>query len=266
MTAINPARLKIQCAELGESFRNLPKFISELHDLLAFYGARIRQTSLSQTPLTLQTYQVPTPVLRALVLELSELIDKNPEQGLLLVDALWQEEWLEIRQLGVSLLGYLPTSAPERILDRIQIWINKSTSEDLKRQIMTRAMAKLVDEKPSHVFDFLKSLASNDARADRQGALFGLVPIVEDPDFDNLPFIFSILRDILLIDETIFTKEISVLIHSLQKKSDQETAYFLVRQMALASKPRIFRVIRQVLPLFSEESQQLLRENLSNYS
>jgi hypothetical protein len=266
MTAINPARLKIQCAELVESFRDLPRFISELHDLLAFYGARIRQTSLSQSPLTLQTYQVPAPVLRDLVLELSGSIDKNPEQGLLMVDALWQEEWLEFRQLGVSLLGYLPTSAPERILDRIQIWIKNCTSEDLKRLIMTSAMARLVDEKPSHVLEFLKSLAANDARADRQSALLGLVPIAEDPNFDNLPVIYNILRDILQIDETVFTKEISGLIHSLQKKSDQETAYFLVRQMALASKPRIFRVIRQVLPLFSEESQQLLRENLSNYS
>jgi len=266
MTAINPARLKIQCAELVESFRDIPRFMSELHDLLAFYGARIRQTSLSQNPLALQTYQVPAPVLRALVLEFRELIDKNPEQGLLLVDALWQEEWLETRHLGVSLLAYLPTSAPERILDRILIWIENCTSEDLKRLIMTSAMARLVDEKPSHVLVFLKILAANDARADRQGALYGLVPIVEGPDFDNLPVIFNILRDILLIDETVFTKEISALIHSLQKKSDQETAYFLVRQMALASKPRIFRVIRRVLPFFSDESQQLLRENLSNYS
>lgn len=266
MTAINPARLKIQCAELVESFRDLPRFISDLHDLLTFYGARIRQTRLSQNPFNLQTYQVPAPVLRALVLELRELIDKNPEQGLLLVDALWQEEWLEIRQLGVRLLGYLPTSASERILERIRIWINKNTPEDLKRQIMTSALARLVNEKPSYVLDFLKSMAANDALADRQSALFGLVPIAEDPDFDNLPIIFNILRDILLVDETVFTKEISALIHPLQKKSDHETAYFLVRQMPLASKPRIFRVIRQVLPLFSEESQQLLRENLSNYN
>ena len=77
MTAINPARLKIQCAELVEFFRDLPRFISELHDLLAFYGARIRQPSLSQSPLTLQTYQVPAPVLRDLVLELSGSIDKK---------------------------------------------------------------------------------------------------------------------------------------------------------------------------------------------
>jgi hypothetical protein len=266
MTAINPAKLKIQCAELGELFQYPPRFISGLHDLLAFYDARIRQTSLSQAPLSMKTYQVPAPVLRALELELGDVLDKNPDQGFNLVDALWQEEWLEIRQLAVNLLGLLPTSTPESILERIQTWMNNCTSENLKRQIMTRAMARLADEKPSQVLAYLKSLASSDSQSNRQGALFGLVLFAEDPDFDNLPVVYNILRNILLIEETVYIKEITTLINLLQMKSDQETAYFLVRQVATASKPRIFRVIRQVLGTFTEESQQLLREKLSSYN
>lgn len=265
MTAINPARLKIQCAELGESFHHPHNFISGLHDLLAFYGARIRQTSLTKIPLSLQTYQVPAPVMRALELELKELINNFPDQGFLLADRLWQEEWLEIRQLGVILLGNIPTSAPDKILVRIKTWLNTGTSEDLKRQIMTRGLTRLTDEKPGFVLDFLKSLASSAAQPDRQGALFGLIPFAEDPEFDNLPIIFNILRDILLIEESVLRKEISALIRSLQSRTDQETAYFLVRQLATASRPRIFRITRQVLGGFSEESQSLLRQSLQNY-
>jgi hypothetical protein len=265
MTAINPAKLKIQCAELGESFQNLPLFTTGLHDLLAFYSARIRQTNLSKTPLTLQTYQVPAPVLRALELEFCELIEEYPDEGFLLIDALWKEEWLEFRQLAASLLGYLPITAPKKVLDRIQIWIRNSTSEELNRLIMTKSVTQLAVEKPSQVLELLKSLASSNIRADRQTALFGLLQFGEDPSFDNLPKIFNILRDILHIDESAYIKEISAVIHSLQRKSDQETAYFLVRQMATAPKPRIFRVIRQVLGFFSKESQQVLKESLNNY-
>ena len=266
MTAINPARLKIQCGELGEFFLNPPQFISGFHDLLAFYGARIRQTRLSQTPSTLHFYQVPAPVLRALELELRDLVDEQPDKGIILIDALWKEDWLEFRQLGTCLLGYLPTSKPDLILDRIQNWLDQAGSDDLKRQIMTRALTRLADEKPAHVLNYLKSLVGKNTPADRQAVLFGLVPFAEDSDFDNLPVLFNILRDILLIDETGYIKEISTLIHLLQKKSEHETAYFLIRQMATASKPRIFRIVRKVMPFFAEESRQLLREKLKNYT
>jgi hypothetical protein len=266
MTAINPARLKIQCVELGNSFNDIPGFISGLHDLLVFYSARIRHTDLSKTPLGLQTYQVPAPVLRALEIELSDVTKIDPVQGLKLIDALWQEDWLEIRQLSISLLGYIPTTTPGKILDRIQLWISKSPSEELNRQIMTKAIAKLAAEKPSRVLRVLKTLASKATRADQQSAVFGLMLFAQQPDFEDLPKIYQILKDILIINETGLTKDIAALIHLLQKKSDQETAYFLVRQLAFASKPRIFKIIRQVLPNFSEDSQRLLREKLDSYS
>ena len=78
MNAINPARLKIQSARLAESFQNPEQFIAGLHELLIFYAARIRQTTLSRTPLELQAYQVPAPVLRALELELSDQVNNCP--------------------------------------------------------------------------------------------------------------------------------------------------------------------------------------------
>jgi hypothetical protein len=265
MTAINPARLRIQCAGLGESFQEPSRFVSGLHDLLAFYGARIRQTSLSRTPLSIQTYQVPGPVLKALELELDEQISKSPGQVLSLVDALWQEEWLEFRHLAVSLLGNTPGVKTKQVLSRIRSWMINCPTEDIRRQIMTRGLRLLTSEKPDQVLDFLRDLGASEKREDRQAALTGLVPFAENPDFDNFPAILNILRDILLVEETALVKEISTLLVSLQRRSDQETAYFLARQMATASKPRIFRVTRQVLGYFSRESQALLRESLSTY-
>ncbi len=266
MTAINPARLKIQCAELGELFPNPPQFITGFHDLLIFYGARIRQTRLSQTPLTLQTYQVPVPVLRALELELRDRVKEKPEQGTALIDALWIEEWLEFKQLSAYLLGCLPASNPALILDRISNWMGQTKSDDLRRQIMTRGLIRVVDENPGDLLKYLKSLVKRNTPADRQAALFGLVVFANNAEFDNLPVLFNLLKDILLIDDTGQVKEIIALVRLLQVKSEQETAYFLIRQMATASRPRIFRVIRKVMPLFSDENRQLLREKLKNYT
>lgn len=266
MTAINPARLKIQSARLAESFQNLEQFIAELHELLFFYAARIRQTTLSRTPLELQAYQVPAPVLRALELELADPVNNFPVESLSLVDLLWNEDWLECRQLGVNLLGLVPTSFSKDIIERIKLWVKKSPTEDLRQQIMIRGLQRMLIEEQNQVMDLLKYLGASADKKDRQGALFGLLPFAEDPDYVNLPEIFTVLSDILLTEEPALMKEITTLIRSLKIRSDQETANFLIRQLATASKPRIFRTIRQVMGEFSEDSQSLLREGLENYT
>jgi hypothetical protein len=265
MTAINPARLKIQCVKLRESFQDPDKFIAGLHDLLTFYASRIRQSSITHSSVKMPTYQVPSPVLRGLELELIEETYQFPEETLTLVDFLWKEDYLEFRQLAVILIGAIPTTSDKDILKRIQNWI-KTPVEDLRRQIMTRGLQLLRMEEKYLVLDVLKNLAVSSDKKDRQAALFGLVPFAEDSEFYDLPKIYKVLGEILMTEETIFIKEITDLIRSLKKRSESETAYFLVRQLARASKPRVFRIIRQIIGDFNIESQEVLREGIKTYS
>jgi len=99
-----------------------------------------------------------------------------------------------------------------------------------------------------------------------QAALFGLAAFAENPDFDNLPVIYSQLAEILQNEETGLMKEITSLLKILQQRSEQETAYFLERQLAAAAKPRIFRVTRQVIGQFNAENRVLLREAIDKYN
>lgn len=265
MTAINPARLKIQCAELSENYSNPAKFIPDLHDLLGFYAARIRQTSLSRTSLTLQTYQIPAPVQRALVSELEDFLEENPLMGLNLIDALWKEKWVEFRQLAIICLGKLPPFDPDQILNRIKSWLNSCTAEDIRHNIMILGLIQLVEEKPKIIVEFIGDLISSGSKMNHQAALFGLAAFAENPDFDNLPVIYNQLAEILQHEETGLMKEIISLLKILQKRSEQETAYFLKRQFASAAKPRIFRITRQIMGKFNVENQVILREAIDNY-
>ncbi len=265
MTAINPAKLKIQAAELVGSYQEPDRFVSGLHELLGFYSARIRQTSLARTPLALQTYQVPAPVIRALEIELSESVSSYPDQAITLADTLWHVDWVEFRQMGVILIGSLPGSRSKTILKMVKNWLKNCPTDDLRRQIMIRGLKKLSTEKPGQVLDLVRTLASSEIKTDQQAALIGLTSFVETSDFGNLPVIFKILREILLFEEPANQKEITALLRSLQKRSDQETASFLIRQLSTAAKPRIFRVIRQTLKYFNPESQAQLLESLSNF-
>jgi hypothetical protein len=265
MTAINPARLKIQCAELGNSFRKPIHLISELHNLLGFYSSRIRQSNLSNSSSKLSSYQVPGPVFKALELELGALVGQFPDHGLELIDLIWQEEWLEFRQLAIILLGNLPTNKYKYTISRVQNWMEICSSEDLRFLIMEKGLCRLVNDKPQPVLGLIDKLCKSNSSESQQAALFGLIPFAENNKFDNLPYIFKNLRIILLKEDTRLVKEICTILRLLQKRSDQETAYFLSKMLVAASKPRIIRITRQLMADFSPESQDLLGEGLKKY-
>lgn len=263
MTAINPARLKIQAAEIAALLEEPQRLISRLHDLLAFYGDRIRQTSLSKTPLSLQTYQAPAPVLRALEIELKDQLDGHPTAGIPLADALWSVHWVEFRQLAVYTLSCLPPENSEDILERLKSWLDDCTAEDIRRLLMNQGLKKLGAENPNSSLGFIQELIESDTKADQQAALFGLDLFASDEKFLNLPPLYKSLERILASEENGLVKEISSLLRVLIKRSEQETAFFLIQQLAGSPQERVFRVARQVLKSFSLENQLRLREMLA---
>ena len=266
MTAINPARLKIQCAELSEYYSDPDSFISGLYDLLDFYAFRVRQTGISQPSLPLQSSQVPPPVLRALGRELRESLNAHPSQGLLLIDALWEEEVLEIRTLAVNLLGALPLINPDSVLKRLRFWLSSKHSDSIYHILTTRGVNRLSRENPELVLDFFQNLLTTTNKENCQAVLSGMVPFAEDQTFGNLPLLYKLLDKILLVEEKGLIKEILAVLIILIKRSERETLFFLERQLVTASKPRILRLIRQILPYFSEGNQSALKKTLKSYN
>jgi hypothetical protein len=266
MTAINPARLKIQSAELSEYYSDPDSFISRLHDLLDFYAIRVRQTGISKPNILLQSYQVPPPVLRALGRELNEPLNSHPSQGLLLIDALWEEEWLEIRTLAVNLLGALPPVNPESVFKRIRSWLSSKQSGSVRHILTTRGVNRLSRENPELVLEFFQDLLSTPNKENYQAVLSGMIPFAQDQTFENLPLMYKLLDKILLVEEKGLIKEILAVLIILIKRSEVETLYFLERQVVVASKPRILRVTRQILPYFSEGNQSALKKTLESYN
>ncbi|HDD55769.1 MAG TPA: hypothetical protein ENG59_05965 [Chloroflexi bacterium] len=264
MTAINPARLKIQTAELGELVGQAEIFVPRLHEMLFFYSARVRQTDLSTTLLTLRTYQVPEPVIQALEREIAERLEGDAEVGYSLADALWRERWVEFRRLAVHVLGILPTEEPNRILRKIRDWLEKCNSEGIRRMILTEGMARLASEKPDQSIHFLEELINSGSKESHQAALFGLESFAKNPSYANLPVLFGLLSQILLREEIGLVKEISALLLALASRSEQEVTFFLIKQLVPASKPRIYRVIRQVMRQLSPENQHLLHEKMES--
>ncbi|MCJ7717839.1 MAG: hypothetical protein MUO54_15145 [Anaerolineales bacterium] len=265
MTAINPARLRIQSVELSEKFSDPEVFVRELHDVLDFYAVRVRKNKITRTPLLLQSYQAAPPVLRAVEAELKDPLNTHPSLGLLLIDALWEEEWVETRSLAVSLLGELPPINPESIFKRLKLWLSDSKSDTIRVLLTTRGLTRLAEENPALVLKFFQELLSAPTKSNCQAVLFGIIPFAEGQDFENLPILYKLLDGVLLVDEKGLIKEILTVMKILIRRSEKESLYFLERQLATASKPRILRVTRQILPSFSPQNQSLLRKTINSY-
>jgi len=266
MTAINPARLRIQSVELSEKYSDPEAFVRELHDILDFYAVRVRKNKITRTPLLLQSHQVAPPVLRAIEAELKNPINTQPSQGILLIDTLWEEEWVETRTLAISLLGELPPINPDSILKRLKSWLSDCKSDTIRILLPTRGLSRLAEENFALVLEFFQELLSSPSKNNCQAVLFGIIPFAEGQDFENLPILYKFLDLILLVDEQGLIKEILEVLKILIQRSEQESLYFLEKQLSTASKPRILRVIRQILPSFSKQNQAFLREVLNRYS
>ncbi len=198
----------------------------------------------------------------ALENELAERLAGNSEAGFPLVDALWNEYWLEFRQIAVQVLGILPTNQPDRILDRILKWLDKCSSEDIRRMIMTEGLNNLASESPDQCITLIEKLISRYDKGNHQAALFGLCMFARSPSYLNLPILYRNLARILETEGNGLIKEISALLRILINRSEQETTFFLIKQIDLAYQPRFNRVIRQVINNLSQDNQIPLREKM----
>ena len=88
------------------------------------------------------------------------------------------------------------------------------------------------------------------------------MPFARSPSYLNLPILYRNLARILETEENGLIKEISALLRILINRSEQETTFFLIKQIDLAYQPRFNRVIRQVINNLSKDNQIPLREKM----
>ncbi len=262
MTAINPAQLTIHCAELSSHFTDPDQFVRELHDLLQKYADHIHRSGRTSTVSKLPSYQVPTPVLRTVEREIKRFMTISPSQGLLLVDALWEEEYLETRMLAAAFLGQIPPLNPASILDRLKAWTSSPASDTIRCEVITAGLAKINQQMPEASAVFLEGLLIKPTQRSHQAVLCGLNALAGCEAFQDLPFAYYLLSQILEDKESGLVTEISRVLQTLIQRSEQETMYFLSRQLTSAAQPRITRVVRTVLPSFSPSNQHLLKTAL----
>ena len=261
MPAIYPARLRKQVAMIGEHFDQPAAFVRSLHHLLEFYADRAHRPGKSGEPAPLlEAYHVRPPVLREIVLGLATQIKATPDASLALCDALWEQNILEFRLLAVKMIGLIPTrSTSELVLERIIHWANQTQEEQIQEVLLDQGLAALRKDEPEKFFRLVKNWLESDNQSLQAFGLRMLLPVIADPNFENLPMFFRMLQPFCRVAASPVRPTLLEVLAALAKRSPQETSFFLQQTLEMPNSPDTAWLIRHVVAKFPEEFQPGLR-------
>ncbi len=262
MPAIDLARLKTQAALLTEQFGYPRGFVRALNELLDFYTNHTMRASLVARRLNVHTYHTPAPVLKLIERELAPLADSFPLEAVALVNAMWESGSLESRLLALRLLGAIPPAQAIPALTRLPDWLLQSTDQEIRQALLTDTFVRLRRENPEAFFALLEDWLKSPRSGLQLWGIQALVPLLNDPGFQNLPAVLRILRPAVRAAGPATQMDLQACLAALGRVSLTETLVFLREALAASPPPAMVRTLRRSLPAFSPDLQAGLRELL----
>lgn len=281
MPAIHLPRLRQQVEALVQYYAEPEKFLRELGDLFEFYGDHTRRTTeKTQKPITLSEMNVPLPVLRQIVLELTPYAENAPHAVMVLVRMLWQKSVMEYRQLAAQLLGKLPLSYAGDVLTQVQTWMLENHEEVLLDSLSTHSLETLQREAPADLLETIEGWLSDkqaveeeqdppareltpaEKRTQVKLGLLALRPFVRDQSFQNLPRLYSLLKPMMRTSSKAMRPYLLDLLRPLARRSPQEVAFILRTELDGEDTANVAWLARRLLPELPPEHQKRLRQRL----
>jgi hypothetical protein len=263
MPAIQLSRLRLQAAHLRDSFTRPEAFARGLQAMLDFYADRThRPGQAGEPPPLIPAYHVPPPVLRQVLLELKPLIEKDADHALLLSDTLWAQSNLECCTLAASILGLLPPSQAEKILDRVTSWARALKEEQLLEILLDEGLQNFRREQPDHFLSQVETWLASENPRERSLGLKALKPLIEEGAHENLPSLFRLLTPLAWSIPPALRSDLLEVLRAAARNSPRETTYFLRQTLASPHSLDTPWLARQILPELTPETRQSLREAL----
>ena len=259
MPAIDLARLRKQANRLSDFFFLPEDFLKQLREILDFYvNHSLRKKENIAPGSNLPTYRTPFVVMRQIENTIGATAAENPHYALELADLLWDEGYIETRLLAAYLLGRIPPQE-ERLLARLTAWSQQVRDPNVRGALLTTSLERMRKETPD---DFL-AVISEWLHPARQrfwaNGIQALLPMITDPNFENLPPIFELVRPIIEAAPGVLQNDLANLINTLYQASPSETEYYLREILENSSNPLTAITLRRILSALHPELQAQLR-------
>lgn len=257
MPAVEPTRLKFQIEGLMAFFQSPEEFHQCLQDLFSFYANRMLRfgDSTPSKPL-IPMYNLPSPVLRQLDLDLNRQAEADPQSALALADELWKDSYLEVKMTAISILGSVPIDSPEPILMRIEEWLSPNLDQALVSRLFSTGTQRLQETFPRQWERFIENLLNQKDLKWMTLGIRGLSEGLKNPEFENLPAVFRLISPIIRNPQRPLFRNLELLIGSLVQRSPTETAYFIRQILSVRESQLTAQLVKQCLHLFPEDIRQ----------
>lgn len=260
MPAVSLSKLKTQVDLLLRLWQLPQELVKKLAEMLEYYSDQLYQAAeqTRQTP-SLPAYRVPAVILRQLELELGRAAAADPQQGLALAELLWQQNFLEMRQLSASILGDLPAASFPAVIRHLSAWSSADLPSDVSINLLGSATRQLRRLAANQWLEVIRNWLLKPEPALQILGLHALVPLVEDAEFANLPAVFSSVSPLIQNPPAALTSELLPILNALCRRSPVETTYLFRKIAATSPRPEALRLLRRALPALPLENQQSLK-------
>lgn len=263
MSAINLSRLRTQLGLLIPQIQDTAVFIHGLREIYQFYADNTHPVGEPPTGMfTLPAFNTPMILNREILFTLSKYCAEDPGRVLELIDQLWQEPEVELRQLAAQLLGKLPRENENDVIDRIRTWSESSVQPEILPFLHQHASTGIRRTNPERWLDLLNEWESAQKDWLARLAIEGIIPLIDDHNFENLPAIFTFITPFIITPGKDYHIDLVIVIQHLARRSEVETVHFLKKAISLSADPTMARFIRKTLEYFSPARQESLRSAL----
>jgi hypothetical protein len=266
MPAAELSRLRTQINGLIVRFAEPEDLRIALRDLLESYANRAYRAGQAVQPQPLlPSYRVSPLVIQQLELELSKTCQEQPAQAIQVVEALWHDPFLEPRVLAAHLLGAVPASQADAVIQKLREWAKPEENFRMLDHLFHHSTRTLRREAPQRLLALYGEWIGSQRPAEQGLGLRALVPVIADEVFENLPTVFRLISPLVQSAPSALHTDLQAILEALARRSPTETAYFLRQTLSLSSGPGTARLIRRCMPLFGSAQQDSLRTALKAY-
>ena len=263
MPAIELSKLTKEIELLLRLWEQPNPLLARLTDLLEYYADHLYQPGeQTRTTPTLPVYRVPPIVLRQLERSFTHAALEKPQPGLALADALWQQTHQENLALSAAILGGLPTAFHPAVIQRISNWASIDLPSNLASHLIDLATRQIRLHSLQGWLNTVATWLQGEDPAFHSFGLLALQPLIKDPQFENLPFVFRVITPYIQTPPAEFIPELVEILGNLAQRSPSETTYFFRQSIHASSAPETLRLLRRALPFLPQTAQSSLGPEL----
>ena len=262
MAIIQIPRLRSQINAIAAHFDDSGTFNSTLKSLLNIYSRNKHLPLLLETnPQGLYHYDLAEVVMIELETAFIKLSRNHPLEAIDIADRLWREPLFEPKKLAIILVSHLGDDYGEHFLKRVDEWIDEDLDDQLLNEILAASeqISFLVTNKKwlELINNWLNSSSSKMVK----NGLRALGQIISRKDFQDMPFVFGLMFPIFIQPELSIQKNLIDFTRLMVKKSQSETASFLISLGEIYPEKKVQIFIRKCLPFFDEFYQKELQQS-----